>query len=121
MPLRPSTHHKGHVSLWWVDGLSGITYSRIYNYKTGAYQDVNVPNASDSLATDVNNEGDVSYQWTDSNFLSHAAVLHRGNYYKFDYPNAAYTFAQGINDNLQVVGSYQAVANGPLSGFEATH
>jgi probable HAF family extracellular repeat protein len=117
--IASGVNNKGYVTVWSVDGLSGITQSRAYNYRTGTYQLINVPDATDSLALDINDAGDVSYQWTDSNLLSHGAVLHEGTYYKFDYPGAASTFAQGINGNLQVVGGYEAVANGPFSGFEA--
>jgi len=110
----------GYFTLWYVDGLSGVTQSRIYNSNTGTYQVMNVPGAMDSLALDINNAGDVAYEWTDANYVGHGAVLHQGNFHKLDYPGSVYDYAQGINDNLQIVGGYEAVSNGPLLGFEAS-
>ena len=110
----------GDFTLWYVNGLTGVTQSQVYNAKTGAFQDINVPGANDSLALDINNAGDVCYQWTDSNFVSHAAVRHQGKFYKFDYPGSNYDYAKAINDKFQIVGAYTTVSNGPLLGFEAT-
>ena len=110
----------GNVTVWYVNGLTGATRSRLYNSGTNTYTVIDVPGARDSLALDVNNSGDISYQWTDANYASHAAVLHQGTFIRFDYPGSNYDYADGINDTIQIVGAYTTVSNAQLSGFKAT-
>ena len=111
----------GKLVYWSVDGLTGVTTSYLYDIKTQQSTAINVPGATDSLATDINNLGDVSYQWLDSNGVSHAALLHGGKYYKFDDPKSVSDYAEGLNDSSAVVGAYESVSGGPFSGFRATY
>jgi len=110
----------GNVTVFYVNGLTGATRSRLYNSSTNTYQIIDVSGARDSLATNINSAGDVSYQWTDANYVSHAAVLHQGTLYRFDYPGSNYDYAQGINDTIQMVGGYTTVSNPQLAGFKAS-
>jgi uncharacterized membrane protein len=112
---------QGKLVYWSVDGLTGVTTSYLYDIKTKQSTPINVPGAHDSLATDINNAGDVTYQWTDSGGVSHSALLHGGKYYKFDYPKSIEDYAEGLNDFNAIVGAYETVTSGPFSGFKATY
>ena len=112
-------NNKGNMVLFWVDskgnGESSISYDGGRTYKT-----INVPGAVYSAASDLNNECDVAYEWVDSSDAVHGALLHKGKYYKFDYPKAVFTYAGGINDKNTLVGGYEAKNNGPFSSYKAT-
>jgi hypothetical protein len=68
------------------------------------YTTIDVPDASDSFALDIDNAGDVTYQWLDSARISHAAVFHGGIYYELGDANLAYAYAGGINNEGVLVG-----------------
>jgi len=112
---------KGKLVFSSVDGLSGTMTAYVYDIKTKNYTEVNVPGASGSAATDIDNAGDVTYQWLDSNSVSHCALFRQGKYYKFDDPSSAYDWAKGINDRNVIVGASEAVSGGPFAGFKATY
>jgi len=112
---------RGRVVYWSVNGLNGATTSYLYDVKTKQSTEIDVPDASDSLAQDINNIGRVTFQWVDSNGMSHGALLREGKYYKFDYPKSPWNYAAGLNDRNRIVGSYEAVSNGPFQGFKATY
>jgi uncharacterized membrane protein len=112
---------RGKLVYWSVDGLSGNTTSYLYDIKTQQSTTINVPGASDSLAEDISNVGNVTYQWIDSEGVSHGALLRGGTYYKFDYSNSVWDYAAGLNDRNRIVGSYEAVSNGPFQGFKAIY
>jgi uncharacterized membrane protein len=112
---------KGKVVFSSVNGLNGDETAYLYDIKTKEQTEINVPGASDSAAGDINNAGDVSYQWLDSNDGSHCALFLNGKYYKFDYPKSAYDWAKGINNDNTFVGAYEAASGGPFSGFKATY
>lgn len=113
---------QGQIVLWAVNGLFGTGTSYLYDIKTKQYTTIDVPEASQgSYAQDIDNAGDVTYQWVDSSSVSHGALLHAGNYYTFDYPNSVWDYGSGINDHNVIVGSYETVSNGPFSGFEAIY
>jgi len=111
----------GKLVYWSVNGLTGVTTSYLYDIKTQQSTAINVPGATDSLATDINNLGDVTYQWLDSSGVSHGALLDGGKYYKFDDPKSVSDYAEGINDFGAIVGAYEAVSGGPFSGYRATY
>lgn len=101
-------------------GASPNFVSVLYNPKTKKYTTINVPGATGSFVTDINTAGDATYQWLDSSGNSHGALLHKGKYYKFDYPKSAFTFAGAANDHSTIVGGYRTTAQGNLIGYTAT-
>ncbi len=119
--IASGVNDRGKLVYWSVNGLTGATTSYLYNIKTQQSTPINVPGATDSLATDINNLGDVAYQWLDSGGVSHGALLHGGKYYKFDDPKSVSDYAEGINDFSAIVGAYETVSGGPFSGFRATY
>ena len=109
---------KGFVVVYWGDTKFSIE-SSIYNPKTKKFKKINVPGASLTAAWDINNAGDVVYEWIDSAGAEHGALLHGGHYYKFDYPKSAGTQAVGINDKGMIVGGY---SNGvSFLGYKASY
>jgi hypothetical protein len=96
--------------------MGGVQASR-YNGKT--YQTINVPGALCSYAEDINNAGDVVYQWFQTDFKEFGSLLHAGKYYNFDHPKRMSTGA-GINDRGLIVGSYEP-DNDTERGFKATY
>lgn len=112
--------NKENMVLFWLDS-SSVFESSMHNAKSKRFKTINVPGAPQSEALDLNQEGDVTYAWFDSNSLAHGALLHKGKYYKFDYPKSVQTYGGGINDKAMIVGGFQAQTNGPLSGFIAAY
>jgi uncharacterized membrane protein len=112
---------KGKLVYWSVSGISGDTTSYLYDIKTQQSTEIDVPGATDSLAQDINNEGDITFEWLDSAGGAHGALLHAGKYYKFEYPKSPWGFATGLNDRNVMVGDYEAVSGGPFEGFKATY
>jgi hypothetical protein len=112
-------NNKGIAVLWWTDA-SGNTESSTYNVNTGAYTTINVPGAVNSEVLGIDDAGDMTYYWSDSAGAAHAAVFSGGKYYNFEYPGSVYTAPAGINDEGMLVGWYETVVDGPVSGFEAT-
>ena len=85
------------------------------------YKTINVPGATNSYALDLDNEGDVTYEWQDSAGLIHAALLHSGKYYKYSYPKAYETYGGGLNDKSMIAGGYIPTQGANFQGFNATY
>jgi hypothetical protein len=74
----------------------------------------------EAYAEDINNAGDVVYQWFLNDFKAEGALLNNGTYYKFDHPKSMDTYGAGINDRGVIVGFYTPLS-GPGGGFKATY
>jgi uncharacterized membrane protein len=110
---------QGWIVLYGMDSNGAESVLTKNDGKT--YEPINVPGAQASFANGLNSAGDVVYEWADSVSATHGALLQAGEYYKFDYPKAAFTYGDGINDGKTVVGRYQTKDTSPASGFEATY
>ena len=113
------------MALTWVRS-TFVFEGSVYIYKSKKYETINVPGAghAGSEASFINNQGDITFWWFDSSGLVHGALCtmceSKGRkYYKFDYPKAVQTVANGINDRKAFAGSY-AGKNGNLLGYTAT-
>jgi|HubBroStandDraft_6_1064221.scaffolds.fasta_scaffold250723_1 hypothetical protein len=85
------------------------------------YTQINVPNAVTSYAGDINNHNSIVYAWEDTKGNFHGAVRSAaGNFRTFDEPNAGTggTYADGINDNNVIVGSFDYMNSN--AGFRVT-
>ncbi len=109
---------KGFIVVYWGDTKSSIE-SSIYDPKTKTFKKINVPGATLTAAWDIDNAGDVVYEWIGG--ATHGALLHGSHYYKFDYPKSIGTRAIGINDHGMIVGAYQDVSSGPFLGYKASY
>jgi hypothetical protein len=93
--------------------------SFLYNGKT--FKPVSDPNAgaSGTIARIVNNKGDVSGAYFDSNGFEVGFLRHGGKYYDVKDPKANnLTKPDGLNDALEIVGRYTNSAGATL-GFKA--
>jgi len=84
------------------------------------YKTINVPGATNSYALDLDNEGDVTYEWQDSAGLIHAALRHGGKYFKYSFPKAYETYGGGLNDKNMVAGGYVPTQGATFQAFNAT-
>jgi uncharacterized membrane protein len=117
-PSGNGINNKGDVVIEY--GASPNFQSVLYTAKTKKYKTINVPGETGSFVTDINTAGDVTYQALDSAGNSHGALLHKGKYYKFDYPKSAFTFAGAVNDHSTIVGGWRTTSAGHNIGMLAT-
>ena len=67
---------------------------------------INVPGATNTFATGVNNAGQVVGFYLDAGYSRHGFLLSGGLITTFDVPGAIRTYPTGINDSGQIVGSW---------------
>jgi uncharacterized membrane protein len=116
-------NNQGHIVLFWFDS-SGCHSSL---YKDKKYISIDVPGTKNPHANGINNEDDVAF-WYGSNFAcGYSALCTKCDsagrmYYKFNYPKARTSYAEGINDKHTISGSYAAEnCAGPYWGYKATY
>jgi uncharacterized membrane protein len=109
---------KDQVVLAWLNS-AGAYESSLWNGKT--FKTINVPGLANSIATDINTGGEITYQTIDSGGVDHGALFSGGKYYKFDYPKSAFTFAGAVNDKRTIVGGWRTTSNGNNIGYTATY
>ena len=81
-----------------------------FEYRNGAYKTIKAPGDNTDLteAWKINDQ-DIIVGWYDScgdTCAYHGFAMRRGKYITLDFPGARDTFALGINDTGQIVGSY---------------
>lgn len=84
----------------------GWTDSDGFSYKNGKFRTIDVPNATQTQARGVNDNGLIVGWYTIPGPLTNAFVLIHGQYLSVSYPGAAGTSAGGINSLGQIVGAY---------------
>jgi probable HAF family extracellular repeat protein len=85
--------------------------------RDGSFSSLDVPAAVGlTFAEGINNAGEVVGRYLDSNSVLHGFVLSKGIYTTLDFPGASDSVAFGLNDQGQIVGTY----NGGTGGFIAT-
>jgi hypothetical protein len=92
-------------------------YSGALPAQVTSFVTVDVPGASLTRPTDVNNLGTIVGRFDDANGI-HGFVLDHGSYTAVDFPGSNVTTLIGINDGGDVVGRY--VAGGVDHGFLLT-
>ena len=115
-----SINNAGQITVYAVNSSGGFD-AFLYNGKT--FKNINDPNAG-SLGTvvhTVNNKGDVDGTYYDSSGDVHGWLLHGGKYYDVNDPKGTSdTRADGLNDNLEIVGRYSTTLGGASIGYKAT-
>jgi probable HAF family extracellular repeat protein len=94
----------GQIVGWSFD----TSYAGFF-YQNGKYRTINVPNSNNyTEAWGINDSGVVVgwYLGCAPSCTEHGFVLVRGRYASFDYPGAAQTYAFGVNNAGQIVGTY---------------
>jgi len=117
-PSGNGINNAGNVVI--VSGANPTFTAYLYTAKTKKFKTINVPGETGSFVTDINTEGDVTYQAIDTTGNSHGALLHKGKYYKFDYKKSALTYAGAVNDHSTIVGGFATTARGNIHGLLAT-
>ena len=114
-------NNKGYIVLGWLNS-SGAWEGALTKNVGKTYKTLKVPHTGPlgSIPSDINNEGDIVFYWYESSGAHLSALLHAGTYYKFDYPKAYQSAANGINDRNTIVGPYQLTEGGTVSGYKAT-
>jgi hypothetical protein len=112
--------NKGVIVVYYAVNSTGTVGSAITTNNGKTFKKINVPGAASSYALDLDNEGDVTYEWLDSAGLIHAALLHGGKYYKYSYPKAYETYGGGLNDKNMVAGGYVPTKGANFQAFNAT-
>jgi len=120
-------NNSGWVTIQWGNA-AGNTESSLYNSNTKEYSNepINVPDAVNSYAHEIDTAGDIVYRWTDSSGNGHGALCtkctrHGRKYYKFDDPKGNNLRADGINDHQTIVGRFVDTVSGEFEGFTATY
>lgn len=80
-----------------------------------AFTPINYPGATSTVATGINNSGQIVGYWSNST-VGGGFLLNGGTYTSFNYPGSLSTTPSGINDAGQVVG-YYFDASGTTHGF----
>ncbi|MGO8794876.1 MAG: hypothetical protein ACLQLC_08645 [Candidatus Sulfotelmatobacter sp.] len=96
--LATGVNKNGEVVAWWGDANNYIESS---SYEGGAWVSENFPGATNSYIGGVDDQGDLSYTWSDPYGNLHGGFYSAvtGNYYLFDYPGATGTRSYGIVSN----------------------
>ena len=98
------------------------------NHATGAVATITVPGSVSSVATAINNDGDIVGTGTTGAAASRGAaragstfgwLLHDGHLTTLQFPGSSYTQALGINDHGEIVGDYRD-SSGLTHGFVLT-
>jgi probable HAF family extracellular repeat protein len=90
-----------------------------YVYDHGKFAKITIPGASSVSASDINEYGVVTGNWTDNAGSIHGFVWARGLSLSLDFPGASQTTPQLVNDLAQVAGSYMTTS-GAAGSFVAT-
>jgi probable HAF family extracellular repeat protein len=99
----------GRQSNDWLDRGPGTAF--VFNSRTGDLQTLNVPGATTSYATDINNSGQIVGNFTDATG-DHGFLYSGGTYTVIDMPGeVGRTRIGGINDLGTIVGSAYDYAN----------
>jgi predicted chitinase/uncharacterized membrane protein len=83
-----------------------------YNFTT-----INVPGASQTSASGINDSGQFAGGYTDGSGVNHGFLEAGGGYTTIDFPGKSWGTASKINDSGQVVGSYWDYGTKSYHGF----
>ncbi len=88
---------------------------------TGQFTFIDVPGATSTgvyqFPERINARGDIVGPYRSADGKLHGFLLDAGAFTTIDFPSAAATTADGINDEGQIVGLYSLVAGGPNHGY----
>jgi len=99
------------VTLFWGDS-AGYIESSVYSYPANTYTKANLPGATNSFVSGIDNDGDLTYTWTDGEGNIHAgfhSTAGEGYYYLLDFPGGTGTRTYGVVSEIAgpvIVGRY---------------
>jgi hypothetical protein len=84
----------------------GHSHAYEYDVNTKVFVSITPPGAVSATATGINDQGDIVGFLTNGKQAMEGFLLKGGKYSEFEIDNSKQTMALGINDVLQIVGSY---------------
>lgn len=90
---------------FYTDG-SGASHGYEVDLATGRYTPIQVPGATTTVASGINEEGDVTGFSTNAHKVTFGWVLHDGRISTFGFPGSTNTTPLGINAEGEIVGAY---------------
>jgi probable HAF family extracellular repeat protein len=105
------------IAVGFYNDASGNSHAYKVNQATGKFTAITIPDAVSTVATGINNDGDIVGYSTDSAGDTSSFLLVGSSLTTYQFPDGSDTQALGINDSDQIVGSYLD-ANGVMHGFE---
>ena len=107
-------NNQGTAVGFYMDA-SGNSHTLTLNQAGNAYIPLTVPGASSTVATGINDEGQIVGYWTSSG-ATYSFLLSNGHITSFQFPGGRPTWAMGINNKDQIVGRYLD-RSGLMHGF----
>jgi hypothetical protein len=108
------------VAVGFFNGSQGDSHAYQVNQATNVYTRIRIPGAKSSVATGINNAGDVVGFSTDPAGVTTSWLLAGGQLFQYQFPGGSDTQAFGISGRNQIVGSYTD-ASGTMHGFVLTN
>ena len=116
-PALPTLHDHRSPAQWGQAQTSPSTDERIALFK---FVSIDVPNATGTLASDINPRGEIVGAYFDASSNSHGFLLRHGKFTTIDVPGSLvgvpgmlWTEANGINPSGDIVGDYFAPPGAP--------
>ncbi len=94
------------LAVGFYNDAKGNAHAFEYQTKTGAYSLLKVPGATATMATGVNDDGDVVGTFTNHKGVTDSFLMRGGVLETLAMPGASATQAFGLNDSDEVVGQY---------------
>jgi hypothetical protein len=69
----------------------------LYTVSSGDWEQLDVPGASATLASGLNDAGIITFEWVNSSFVASGALLYEGKYHTLNVPGASQSVAHGVN------------------------
>jgi hypothetical protein len=105
------------VAVGFYTDAAGNNHAYEVNQATGVFTAIKIPGQVSTVATGINNNGDIVGTGTDASKVTTSWLLHDGHLTTFQHPNGGTgTQALGINDHDEIVGTYND-AQGVMHGF----
>ena len=104
------------VAVGFYNDAKGNSHAYEVNQATRVFTAIKIPGDVSTLATGINNLGDIVGVGTDAAGNTTSWLLHSGHLTTYQFPGGSDTQALGINDHDEIVGSYTDGA-GNMHGF----
>jgi hypothetical protein len=108
--------NKQGIAVGFYKDASGNSHAFTLNQAGNTYVPITAPGGTSTVATGINNGGELVGFTTSSGMTSSFLQLPNGNLYSFQFPGGKDTRAMGMNDKDQIVGSYLD-RSGLMHGF----
>jgi hypothetical protein len=94
------------VAVGLYNDAQGNSHAYEVNQATGVFTAIKIPGDVSTVATGINNNGDIVGFGTDASGVTTSWLLHAGHLTAYQFPGGSDTQAFGVNDHDEIVGSY---------------